>query len=53
MARTHRFSILDQPNTNVVGHKEVLGFLHVVEPTQVNFVKARQVVASVVKRVTS
>ena len=56
MARIHRTSRLDQPNTKVVWHKEVVGFLHVinvVEPTQVNVMMARHVVSNVVKRVTS
>ena len=56
MARIRRTSRLGQPSPKIVSHKEVVGLLYVVDlvkPTLVNLVMARQVVSSVVKRVTS
>ena len=41
MARIHRTSRLDKHNAKVVCHKEVVGFMHLVESTGVNVVMAR------------
>ena len=56
MTRKYRFSRIDKPKPKVVWHKDVVGFLHLVnmvEPTLVDVLLARQVVSSVVKNVTS